>query len=175
MRNKLQLRVQLAGLLAVLWSYAVALPAQQFASIGAHTVDYESFATDPLSPLQETKELKSVLEQLQNQYDVFFTYDADLLENHRVRGTNFDVNKQAIEEVLSSYLAPLNLTFRKTGDQYYVIYPKESEPIQKINRLDTRVKSTEQQPWLSSTVVEMVRSHSRPADGKNDFRSSGGW
>lgn len=161
MRNKLQLRVQLAGLLAVLWSYAVALPAQQLASVGAYSVGYESFSTDPAKSLQETKALKSVLEQLQTQYEVFFTYDAKLVDNHKVQGVSYDVKKQAVEEVLSSYLKPLNLTFKKTGDQYYVIYQKQTEKVQKVSRLDPRAKSTEEQPWLSSTVVERINPPAR--------------
>lgn len=165
MKKKLLFRVQLAWLLALLCSYGYALPPQQLAIASDFNADRLTTGDDTKEQQKEGQTLKSVLEQLQSEYKVYFTYDLSLVENQKVQ-VEENTAKGSVEEVLENYLSPLDLKYRKTGDKYYVIY-RQNKQVDKVQRTepqvsdaqsqDARVKDSETQPWLSSTAATMIQ------------------
>ncbi|MGD1889666.1 MAG: carboxypeptidase-like regulatory domain-containing protein, partial [Cyclobacteriaceae bacterium] len=67
--------------------------------------------------------LKDALEKLQNDLEIKFAYDEDLVEPHVVSSQivkNADARKQDVPQLLEKLLSPLQLKARKVGD-YYII------------------------------------------------------
>ena len=67
--------------------------------------------------------LKDALEKLQNDLEIKFAYDEDLVEPHLVSSRvvkNADNRKQDVTQLLEELLSPLQLKARKVGD-YYII------------------------------------------------------
>jgi len=69
--------------------------------------------------------LPAVLEVLSQQYQVFFSYDADLLAKEQV---NFIVDKnETAESAIQRLLSRVGLNYDRFEDKYYVIYQKGYE------------------------------------------------
>ena len=71
------------------------------------------------------KELKDVLSSLEKKFDVYFTFDSQIIRDKYVqREVKFTEN---LEETLINVLDPLSLKFRKISEKYYTIYPQDEE------------------------------------------------
>ena len=83
------------------------------------------------------KALRVVLEELETEYGVNFTYQSDLIENKQVdQGLEQALND--LDRTLDKLLKPLDLEHRRVDDQYYLIYPAikplERQKIEKVKR-----------------------------------------
>jgi hypothetical protein len=144
MKNKLRSGVLYVWLMALLCSPAFAVPAHQLVAAANHA-DYS--ASDGDDKKQEKKQsLINVLENIQVQHNVFFTYDANLLDGQQVQ-VQKSTSANTVEELLETYLKPLSLQYKKTGDQYYVIYRNQQRgEVEKIKREDPRSQMDTSQP-----------------------------
>ncbi len=166
MKRKLLLGVQLVWLLAMLGSPGYALPLQDLAMASDLTGSHPMTDGPVKTQQKDSQTLKGVLEKLQSEYKVYFTYDLSLVENQQVK-VEENMANGSVEDVLDSYLVPLNLQYRKTGDKYYVIYRQRKQQVEKIQRaqpqsteasnVDTRNQASQHQPWLSSTEATLLQ------------------
>lgn len=74
------------------------------------------------------KELKDVLVSIEKKFDVYFTFESQVIHNKYVR-PNVEITEH-LEETLMNVLDPLNLKFRKVSDKYYTIYPPDERQSQ---------------------------------------------
>lgn len=79
----------------------------------------------PLKQRDESrvKALDFVLRSLEKKFNVFFTFESEVVQHKYVR--NEVVITEDLEETLRHLLKPFHLQFRKISTQYYTIYPAE--------------------------------------------------
>ncbi len=70
----------------------------------------------------QTQSLKSVLQDLEKQHQVYFNYDAKAIENILVPSDRKTSQPARLEEVLSTYLKQHHLGYKKLEEKYYMIY-----------------------------------------------------
>ncbi|MEO0333517.1 MAG: hypothetical protein AAF223_17840, partial [Bacteroidota bacterium] len=71
----------------------------------------------------QKKSLKSALQALEQQYQVFFNYDDETIKNIEVQQAKAkSAPDNSLEEVLSAYLKEHQLGFKKLEEGYYMIY-----------------------------------------------------
>ena len=78
-------------------------------------------------PQDESRQLLAdVLEELQNQHQVLFNYEPDIVEGKQVKKLTGKAEQADVEKVLKQYLSPLRLDYKKLKDNYYVIFRTDS-------------------------------------------------
>ena len=120
-------------------------------------------------PQDESRQLLAdVLEELQNQHQVLFNYEPDVVEGKQVKKLTEPTGPVDVEEMLQQYLAPLRLDYKKLRDNYYVIFrmnqPKvdkvTKQPVQSgrlpVNHLSSLTASLRPQPLPVSAYVISV-------------------
>jgi len=133
MKNKLQIICK-TMLFTFLWSISIAAFSQNLASLPqAAPADY---AQQGIIQHEKYTSLKEALLSIEDEYQVFFTYDVNTVKDKvvKVDALREDKESENLEEILDEFLAPLQLDFRKIKDNFYIIYPLEEESSpQKIN------------------------------------------
>ncbi|WPP51728.1 SusC/RagA family TonB-linked outer membrane protein [Catalinimonas niigatensis] len=118
-----KIRVMLASLLLMFG--VCSLQAQQFASTGdASTVLYRASQ-------YEKELLQNFLQELEQEYQVQFAYDGELVNDKQVKVRL--VKGQGLENILDKVLDVHELQYQKIGEKLYVIRRKEMKKIQKLN------------------------------------------
>jgi TonB-linked SusC/RagA family outer membrane protein len=100
--------------------------AQELASNQRYLQFHQQRTNDEHQPQKVA--LKDALEKLQNDLEIKFAYDEDLVEPHTVSSQivkNADERKQDVPQLLEELLSPLQLKARKVGD-YYIIKKEEA-------------------------------------------------
>ena len=116
-------RIRLLSLLLSLGVASLSAEAQQLASLR------------PLVPkvqIQTQVPLKTALDQLQRQYDVFLNYETDVVRGKTVQATSLTQKESDIESALAQTLAPHQLAFEKLKDGYYVVYRAEKKQLPRL-------------------------------------------
>ncbi len=89
--------------------------------------------------LQQSRSLQSVLASFEEKYKVFLSYDLEVVGDKLVDARKVEEaeNKSNLEEVLDTFLKPLNLDYRRVKENYYVIFPKvaDAKEVKKINNV----------------------------------------
>ncbi|GEM_PF-2236131 len=104
----------------------------------------------------QTRSLTTILESLSEQYQVFFSYDADLLSKEQVL---FELKETETSEVaIERLLTKVGLSYDRFEEKYYVIYQKGYErptnlPIQKEPAKKPKSKKKIQK-LLSSILID---------------------
>lgn len=129
--------------------------AQELASSQNYLQFYEPTGDEHQSQLVT---LKDALEKLQNDLEIKFAYDEDLVEPHTVSSRmvkNIDKRGQDVPQLLEEILSPLQLKARKVGD-YYIIKKEgvstKQPPLQpikpKLNQSETSLYLTQRSTSL---------------------------
>lgn len=79
--------------------------------------------SNPQRHANDQQELKQVLVSLEKKFQVYFTFESQLIRDKRIRSGVLITDN--LEETLTNVLAPLNLRFKKLSDKYYAIYPSD--------------------------------------------------
>lgn len=94
--------------------------------------------------------LTEVLEEISEKFQVFFTYDAELLKDIQV---DFDLSEaQHLEEAVNALLETTGLAYEHLGDRYYVIYKdnkRGKKTMKKMKRKLQQIQKLEQSGSLS--------------------------
>jgi hypothetical protein len=77
----------------------------------------------------EKKELPKVFHQLEEQFDLTFAFDQDLVQQLAVPKPRYQA--QSIADLLDQILAPLNLSYRITAQKYVLI--RKKTPLEAVN------------------------------------------
>ena len=126
--------------LAALCLLSVSVSAQQLASLPDSPAPVPISQT-PTAHQHQAQPLKSVLQDLEKQYQVYFNYDAKAIENMVVPSANETNQDAPLEKVLSVYLEQHGLGYKKLEEGYYMIYqlptptdlpPVKQQPIRTI-------------------------------------------
>ena len=108
--------------LAVLCLLSFSVSAQRLAVLPDNPAP--STAEQVLLPnQQQAQPLKNVLQALEKQYQVYFNYDTEMIENIVVVPTMGLDQRTSLEETLSTYLQQHRLGYKKLEEGYYMIYP----------------------------------------------------
>lgn len=104
----------------------------------------------------QTQSLTTILESLSEQYEVFFSYDADLLSEEQVIFKPKE--KETAEVAIKRLLTKVGLNYDRFEEKYYVIYQKGYEkpsnfPIQKESVKKPKTKKKNQK-LLSSILID---------------------
>ncbi len=104
----------------------------------------------PTSENYQGRYITEVLKEIAEQYDVFFTYDAEILQNVQV---HFKVIQgEKLEDALTRLLAETNLGYEPYGDKYMVIYQntrKGKKSAKKLGRKIEQIRRMERDENLS--------------------------
>ena len=73
----------------------------------------------------QTRSLTTILESLSKEYEVFFSYDADLLSEEQV--VFAPKEKETAEVAIERLLTKVGLSYDRFEEKYYVIYQKGYE------------------------------------------------
>ena len=172
-------------LLTLLCGLSGPLCAQELAA--ALPVTKQPHRPDRTLPQQDQKarSLKSVLAEIESQYQVFFSYDINAVKGRVVKPETLVQEKdQTLEHILLSFLQPLQLNYKKLRQGYYIIYDESKESLKRINRIkpaDTpttgaylpppRRYLTSQrlnvQAWVKPITGTVVDENSEPMPGVN--------
>ena len=129
---------------------SVPLTAQQIA--GVYNETSASLYQDHQYTLQE------VLTKLENQYEIIFDYDTQVVQKKKVNQQLVDKwsEEEDLEELLESLLSPLNLTYEKYSENSFLIHsPLEPvEPVKIENKQPSESKSGIIQP-INKLYVQM--------------------
>ncbi len=117
----------LLGLTGTLALSATNAFAQQLASMHQHSS----------AENQDKKELKKVLSELENLYQVQFNYVRTTVEGKFVTDNLDTMSGEAIDEIVEKVLQPLNLTYEKVGKNLFVIFKRKDEESSKRNTIRT--------------------------------------
>ncbi|WPP50961.1 SusC/RagA family TonB-linked outer membrane protein [Catalinimonas niigatensis] len=109
-------------------SSAICLPveeayAQQLASLHSGTSEL----------YQDKKELKEILTELESRYQIQFNYVRTTIEGKFVNDNLDSMSGEAIDEIVSQVLKPLNLTYEKVGKNLFIIFSQKEEETMILN------------------------------------------
>lgn len=94
----------------------------------------------------ENRSLKQVLNDIERQYSIYFSFNPDELKNQRVNASG---NHNNIESLLSEVLTNTDLIFEKVRDKFYVIKRPESK------FLDLLITDSETDSPLSYATIRL--------------------
>ena len=83
------------------------------------------------------RSLTDVLEELQQEYEVLFSYEPNVVEGTKVKAIQFSTNSdsgESLEELLADYLTPLELNYKKLDNNLYVIFSKQKNKVKKVDK-----------------------------------------
>ena len=108
--------------------------AQSLASTNrlAATTAYRTDA--PLQQEESQRPLADVLEGLQNQHQVLFNYEPDIVKGKKVEKLISEAEQADVEAVLEHYLSPLRLDYKKLKEGYYVIFSSNQPNVDKVKQ-----------------------------------------
>ena len=104
--------------------------------------------------------LTFILKDLEEKYDVHFSYASDVVKNQFVFSEVPDSDEVDIKTILTDILSPLDLDFRKVRENAYLIFKSRNEDIKKLDS-----KTATLSAGLKMVPLEMKR-------GMNTERSS---
>lgn len=151
------------------------LTAQDLASIS--TPKPEQLAIAPASDDQQTRPLETFMRQMQHEYGIYFSYQADSLKTTIVVFSEPNRKKEPDpERFLSEVLTPAGLSFEKVNN-VYVITPspaeKKSQKKKEAQPLDLVIKgkvSDNNGPMAGVTVNEKGKSRATTTDANGYFQ-----
>ena len=79
-----------------------------------------------------------VLEQLSEKYQVFFTYDLELLKDVLVENENHE--GEDLEDVINHLLAKTHLIYEQLGEKYYVIFANNRSGKKTMRKMKRKIK-----------------------------------
>ena len=139
--------------LAALCLLSVSVSAQQLASLPDSPAPI-SVRQTPTDDQQQTQPLKSVLQELEKQYQVYFNYDAKAIENIVVPSTHKANQDAPLEKLLSTYLEQHGLAYKKLDEGYYMIYQLPAPSgLSPLKRQPIRTTSPSSQSQISPSRV----------------------
>ena len=92
-----------------------------------------------LANSNETSEpITKVLDEISEKYQVFFTYDIDLLKGILVDVENLE--GEELNEIINQILAKTNLKYEQLGDKYYVIFANSRNGKKTMRKMKRKIK-----------------------------------
>ncbi|MEO0472777.1 MAG: TonB-dependent receptor plug domain-containing protein, partial [Bacteroidota bacterium] len=107
------------------------------ATSSVFTLHAKEFYPDEVSIIQK-RPLVEVLEELGEKYEVFFSFDADLLKGVEV---HYEFRKEEVfEDAVHRLLAETELSYKYLGKKYYVVYKNNRSGSRKMRRMQRKIK-----------------------------------
>src|SRR5690554_2609318 len=128
-------------LFCISWSSAQEMALREGRLIGYQTAD-------------EVKSLKTVIQELEDHYEVSIVANSDLVETTFLSSNRS--KSKSLEQQLNQLLAKSNLTFDKVSDAFYVITDKKSPPIQPFAK-----RERDGNPAPTYQITESIKISSR--------------
>ena len=82
--------------------------------------------------------LTEVLEEISEKFQVFFTYDVELLKDIQVEFDLSDMDD--FEEAVNTLLTTTGLAFEHLGGKYYVIYQEDKKGLKKMKKMKRKIR-----------------------------------
>jgi TonB-linked SusC/RagA family outer membrane protein len=99
-----------------------------YANMPANAQDLAMLGSAGNAPFErtQTKSLKNVLDKLELKYNVHFMYKSKLA---KMQLSNVEDSNFTLEEELKNITIPNKLSYKKMGDNFYIVFAKDDEPI----------------------------------------------
>ena len=156
-------------LLAIMCSLSLSVAAQQLAVLPAS----ESLPQKQTTDQGKQQSLKSILQHLEKQFQVYFSYDEKAIENINVPQVQKNLPSDAsLENVLSMYLKEHQLDFKKLEEGYYMIFrvpaPEKlkSLPQQPVKTTSSSSQSSVMVPKLKNLSIDEWKAMDKTITGK---------
>jgi len=92
-----------------------------------------------LANVDETGQpITEVLDELSEKYQVFFTYDVELLKDVSVDAK--DLEGEKLDLIINQILAPTNLRFEQLGEKYFVIFANSRSGKKTMRKMKRKIK-----------------------------------
>lgn len=92
--------------------------------------------------------ITQVLEQLSEKYQVFFTYDLELLQNISVEIEDFEGKE--LDEIIHQLLEPTTLRYERLSEKYYVIFSNNRSGKKTMRKMKRKIKQLQKLEKKSS-------------------------
>ncbi|WP_170110560.1 SusC/RagA family TonB-linked outer membrane protein [Flavilitoribacter nigricans] len=107
-------------------------------------------------PLPADRPLPDLLEEMGERYQVFFTYDADLLGDTQV---NFEFKEgEQLETAIDRLLRYTNFRYESFGEKYFVIYREGDRDERMTKKLKKKIRQIEQLEKRSGLNLQRKQS-----------------
>ena len=105
----------------------------------------------------QQKSLRQVLQELQERYQVYINYKSEVIDSKLVAMDDVALEKDNVEEVFQTLLAPLGLTYEKLKENYYVIYNKQNSQLKPVpKKINTSSAASGSQESQLSVLPEKI-------------------
>jgi iron complex outermembrane recepter protein len=92
----------------------------------------------PVSSTESNKLMSKVIEELEDKYQVFFSYDKSLLNEIYV---DFEFNQnENVHQAIDRLLATIDINYVLVGDKYFVLYPDTEEGRNNVGKIKRHFK-----------------------------------
>ena len=114
----------------------------------------------------KTKYLKNALLEMETKYKVSIMYNSELVKSIKV--PDEDKKNASLENALHDLLNPSGLTFKKLGENFYVIQRQEDINIKSPGKLQPKTLFSDPENDRQKRVVEKLRSIVPGNQGRNE-------
>ncbi len=106
--------------------------------------------------------LSDVLVQLEDSYDVKFSYNAKAIEGIRI---SIDLNKESLASILSEVESLALVSFRKIDKRYYIL-----KPIRRVTICGTVIDKATNDPIIGAAIVNLNGGKGAASNEKGFFK-----
>lgn len=135
---------------------SLSVSAQRLAVLPAEQTP-EPLPLERITGQDQGQSLKGILQDLEQQYQVYFNYDDEAIKNITISSVNSNMLPNAsLDEKLSAYLKQHHLGYKKLERSYYMIYalPPAPTEVAPVPRQPLRVNSSSPHSQVSPQVVK---------------------
>ncbi len=125
-------RIILSGIVIFFYTHPLAF-SQDLAAVNRSTTAAYNVPVANGQP-GDTRSLASVLEELESEYKIHFSYASHLISNKAVNQTEKLHHNANLDELLEHLLSPLGLQFEKIEQDLYLIFQEKSKPPSKMKQ-----------------------------------------
>jgi TonB-linked SusC/RagA family outer membrane protein len=119
---------------------ALSLPWAHAQTVSYSQVNSPAAQVHAAQTVQASYALQDVLNKLETTQKVRFMYDSDLIKDKYISKSVNEIKKARLEDDLKQLLAPLQLSVKKTAENYFVIQPlaRNAAPVKPTSTQDVK-------------------------------------
>ncbi len=142
------------------------LPLLALLLVGLATPPISVYATTTSASLQpEERPIAEVLEEISEKYQVFFTYDAELLKGIKVK---FELSEaKDLDNAINIVMARTGLGYELLGNKYYVIYKDNKKGQKNMRKMKRKLKQIEKLEQSGTLSLQRKRRNKPQKDFEN--------
>ena len=142
------------------------LPLLALLLVGLATPPISVYATTTPASLQpEERPIAEVLEEISEKYQVFFTYDAELLKGIKVKFALSEAKD--LDNAINIVMARTGLGYELLGNKYYVIYKDNKKGQKNMRKMKRKLQQIEKLEQSGTLSLQRKRKNKPQKDFEN--------